>query len=103
MFIPLKSCSTYFFPTVTASGDVPISAPYLHNFPPFSHPAGVSELMAMIRDTWETKTGTSGLLLGFGKGWAKWGPKNDSNNIQEQYGLWMFMNVYDAYNYSYYS
>lgn len=44
-------------------GDVPISAPYLHNFPPFSHPAGVSELMAMIRDTWKTKTGTSGLLL----------------------------------------
>lgn len=44
-------------------GDVPISAPYLHSFPPFSHPAGVLDLMAMIRETWEKKTGSSGLLL----------------------------------------
>jgi len=46
-------------------GDVPVSAPYLRNFPPFSHPSGVADLMEMIYQTWvKRQTGESvGLLL----------------------------------------
>ncbi|CAK9032109.1 unnamed protein product [Durusdinium trenchii] len=43
---------------------VPVSAPYLSDFPPFSHPVGSEDLMKLIRDTWERKKSpTSGLLL----------------------------------------
>lgn len=76
---------------VSTPGDVPVSAPYLRNFPPFSHPSGVADLMEMIYQTWvKRQTGESvGLFLGRSLGRSMWKAKTDSNTNWLLY-VWYF-------------